>query len=202
MIPPEVMREMYWDAWFPMDEDGNLGFFRSSLRALLPIEGIHVSRSLARTLRSGKYHYTFNRCLERVVRECAKRPDKWLSEEIILSVIQAEKDGWAFSCEAWLGEELAGGVYGLLVGGSFTAESMFTIHTDAGKCALKTLVDRCRECGCEIFDCQFINPHTESLGAYEMSDEDFMNLFCQVRVKSLHTAIVPADQESCQNQPH
>lgn len=202
VIPASVMREMYWDAWFPMDENGDLNFYRSSLRALLPIEGIHVSRSLARTLRKDKYHFTFNRCLERVVRACSQRPETWLSEPIIKAVLEAEKDGWAYSCEAWLGDELAGGVYGFLIGTVFTAESMFTVHTDAGKCALKMLVDRCRECGCELFDCQFINPHTASLGAYELPDEDFMHLFCAARVKKLNKAIVPSDKESCQNQPN
>ena len=147
-------------------------------RTLLPITGLHVSRSLARTMRSGRYEIRFDTDLRGVMAGCARPDGTWITEELVETYTGLWPTAGVHCAEAWDEHGLAGGVYGLALGGAFFAESMFhrttpPIGTDAGKIALSALVDRCRAQGFAVFDVQLTTEHLLSLGAYELPLEGF-----------------------------
>lgn len=171
---PAILKRAYSQGLFPMEEDGTLYWVRPEKRALLPIEGIHVSRSLARTLRKGSFTITFDQAFEEVVKGCRDRPDTWIGDGFLEAYLDCHRQGWGHSCEAWFEGELVGGLYGLAVGGVFCAESKFSRRTDASKAALKAMVDHCRGLGFALFDIQILNPHTASLGGYEVGGRRYL----------------------------
>ena len=155
-------------------DDGTVAWFQPRRRALLPIEGIHVSHSLARTIRRHKFEVKFDSSFEQVMRSCLRPTDNWISEEFIQVYTQIHREGWGHCAECWADGELVGGVYGIALGACFCAESMFHRHTDASKVALWALVNKCRELGFKMVDAQIMNPHLASLGSFEISHEDYM----------------------------
>lgn len=152
-------------------------------RTLLPITGLRVSRSLARTLRSGRYEVRFDTDLLGVMRGCARPDGSWITPELVGVYTGLHPNGGVHCAEAWDEHGLAGGVYGLAVGGCFFAESMFhrrpsrdgsvPVGTDAGKIALAALVDRCRAMGFALVDTQLVTEHLLTLGAYTIPLEEF-----------------------------
>ena len=159
-----------------MDYCGNgteIGWFRPRRRALFPIEGIRVSRSLAKTIRNNTFQIKFDTDFEQVMRGCLRPNANWISERIIQTYCEIHRQGWAHCSETWKGGRLVGGVYGLAIGACFCAESMFHRETDASKVALWALVDKCRDLGFTLFDAQIMNPHLASLGAFEISDREY-----------------------------
>lgn len=158
------------------DEDGVVGWYSVRKRALFPITGIKVSRSLQKTIRKGKFQVRFDTAFEEVVRGCFRPEGNWLTEEFVSAYFECHRQGWAHSCEVWDGDRLVGGVYGLAIGTCFSAESMFHRVTDASKVALWATVEKCHELGFTVFDAQVMNPHLASLGAYEVSVEEFEHI--------------------------
>ena len=138
------------------------------LRGILPLDGFHVSRSLARRMRRGGYRATLNRDFAGVVTACADRDVTWINDTIFDLYLQLHDKGFAHSIELWDGARLIGGVYGVTLGGAFFGESMFSRATDASKIALAFLVDHLRATGFTLFDTQFITPHLATLGAVEI----------------------------------
>jgi leucyl/phenylalanyl-tRNA--protein transferase len=174
-LTPFLIRYGYRQGAFPMTiEDGTVAWFQPKRRALLPIEGIHVSHSLAKTIRQRKFDVTFDQAFEDVMRGCLRPAENWISEEFIQVYTQIHREGWAHSCECWADGELVGGTYGLALGACFSAESMFHRHTNASKVALWAMIDKCRELGFRIFDAQIMNSHLKSLGAFEISHAEYM----------------------------
>jgi leucyl/phenylalanyl-tRNA---protein transferase len=175
-LTPFLIRYGYRQGAFPMttDDDGTISWFQPKRRALLPIEGIHVSHSLAKRIRHEDFEITFDTSFEDVMRCCLRPTDNWISEEIIRVYTQIHHEGWAHSCECWIDGELCGGVYGLAIGGCFCAESMFYRRTDASKVALWAMVNKCKDLGFKVFDAQIMNDHLRSLGAYEISHQEYM----------------------------
>lgn len=172
----------YRKGWFPMaDRDGDVDWYTAPVRALFPISGVRVSRSLARKLRNGGFRVTFDRDFESVVRNCFRPRDNWLTEEFVVAYTEAHLEGWGHSCEVWKDGDLAGGIYGLAVGQSFSAESMFHRVTDASKVALWAMVEKCRSLGFKVFDAQIMNPHLASMGAFEVPEREFLGLLDQLR---------------------
>jgi leucyl/phenylalanyl-tRNA--protein transferase len=168
-LTPWLIRYAYERACFPMTmDDGEVEWFQPRVRCLFPIEGIHVSRSLERTIRKGIFEVRFDTDFEGVMRGCFRPDDNWLSEEFVRVYTEIHFQGWAHSCECWREGRLVGGVYGVALGSCFSAESMFHRETDASKVALWAMVNRCRELGFTIFDAQIMNPHLASLGAFEV----------------------------------
>ncbi len=161
-----------------MCEDGEHNWYSVKQRALLPIEGIHVSKSLAKFMKNHRFLVTFDQDLEGVMRGCM-RPETWISEEIIAGFLDGFQKGLVHSCEVWNGDRLVGGVYGIGIGLVFSAESMFHSETNASKIALWAMVNRCRELGFQTFDAQIMNPHLKSLGAYEVTSDQYMRLLRQ-----------------------
>lgn len=176
-LTPWLVRHAYEEGVFPMaDEDGEIGWYRPHRRCLFPIEGIRVSRSLAKTIRSGRFEVRFDTSFEQVMRGCLRPGDNWISEDIIRVYTAIHEEGWGHCGEVWLDGELVGGIYGLALGACFSAESMFHCVTDASKVALHAMVEKCRELGFKIFDAQVMNPHLASLGAYEIADHEYESL--------------------------
>ena len=175
-LTPYLIHYGYRQGAFPMTmEDGSVAWFQPRKRALFPIEGIHVSKSLAKLLRKGKFEITFDTCFEHVMRGCLRPSDNWISEEFVQVYTAIHREGWGHCAECWHDGQLVGGVYGIALGACFCAESMFHRCTDASKVALGAMVDKCRELGFQIFDAQIMNPHLASLGAYEISHEEYMD---------------------------
>jgi leucyl/phenylalanyl-tRNA--protein transferase len=176
-LTPWLIRYAYTQGAFPMTmEDGSVEWFRPARRALFPISGIKVSRSLARTIRQGKLEIRFDTQFEQVMRGCLRPRDNWISEDFIRVYTQIHREGWGHSAECWQEGELVGGVYGVALGGAFCAESMFHRRTDASKVALWALVERCRALGFVLFDAQIMNPHLASLGAFEVPDRVYRRM--------------------------
>lgn len=174
-LTPWLIRYAYEEGAFPMTmEDGEVEWFQPRRRALFPIEGIHVSRSLRKTIEKGVFEIKFDTAFEQVMRGCLRPDGNWISEDFIRVYTLIHHEGWGHCAECWLDGELVGGVYGVAIGACFCAESMFHRVTDASKVALWAMVNECREKGFEIFDAQIMNPHLRSLGAYEISHLEYM----------------------------
>lgn len=197
-LTPELIRSAYLYGAFPMGEPetGEVDFYIPKTRAVFPIEGIRVSRSLAKTLREGRFEVRFDTSFEGVMRGCLRPFDNWITEGLIACYLQIHREGWAHCCETWLEGSLVGGVYGLALGGCFCAESMFHRETDASKVALRALVNRCRELGFVLFDAQVMNPHLESLGAKPMSHRTYL-----AELKSATTILTSWDGYSSPGAP-
>lgn len=179
-LTPWMIRYGYLQGLFPMTmEDGEVGWFQPRRRCLFPIEGIHVSRSLAKTLRQRRFEIRFDTAFEQVMRGCLRPGDNWISETFIRTYTTIHHEGWGHCAEAYLDGELVGGVYGIAVGRIFCAESMFHRARDASKVALHAMVEHCRRSGYQVFDAQIMNPHLDSLGAYEISHRAYMQLVAQ-----------------------
>ena len=145
-------------------------------RAIIPIEGFHLSHSLRRTLRANRFTVTLDKAFADVVTACADREETWINADIERAVLALHRLGHAHSVEVWLGDELVGGLYGVKLGRAFFGESMFSRATDASKVALAWLVARLKAGGYTLLDCQFMTEHLASLGAVPISKEAYSAL--------------------------
>jgi leucyl/phenylalanyl-tRNA--protein transferase len=145
-----------------------------------------VSRRLRRTLRSGRFTFTVNRDFAGTIRGCADRDEgTWITPDMIRAYESLHALGHAHSVEVWQEEELAGGLYGVALGGLFAGESMFSRRRDASKAALVFLIERLRQRGFQLFDIQMVTEHTARLGAVEIPRAQYLArlrraLACQV----------------------
>ena len=175
-LTPEGVELAYRHGIFPMADErsGEVLWFRPDPRAILPLDGFHVSRSLARTIKRATFEIRVDTDFEGVMRGCADRPEgTWISERFVEVYAALHRAGKAHSVEAWREGRLVGGTYGLALGGAFMAESMFHRETDASKVALEALVARLREHGFILLDVQYVTPHLESLGAVEITRREY-----------------------------
>lgn len=147
-------------------------------RAILPLDGMYVSRRVQRRMRNGEFRVTFNEAFGKVIRACAKGPGRqggtWLTAEMIDAYTDLHTHGHAHSVEAWKDGKLVGGTYGVGIGGFFAAESMFYRSRDASKVALATLVEHLNQRGYQLLDVQQWTPHTGRLGVLEISRDDYL----------------------------
>jgi leucyl/phenylalanyl-tRNA---protein transferase len=183
MIPSDLLVSAYAGGWFPMAaEPGEIRWYSPDPRGIIPLESFHVPARLARVLRSGRFQIEIDRSFEAVIRACAEadRDDEdagtWIDDEIVESYCALHRAGLAHSVEAWQGGRLAGGVYGVAIGGAFFGESMFHHVTDASKVALAALVDRLRMRGYRLLDVQWVTPHLERFGAIEIPRRRYLKL--------------------------
>ena len=179
LSPPRLL-DAYRHGIFPWPiyaEDPML-WWSPDPRAILPLDGLHVSRRLRRSLRSGQFQVTCNQAFGQVLQGCAtaqdRLPDTWLNEEIIAAYIQMHSLGHAHSVEVWADGQLAGGTYGLAIGGLFAAESMFYEVRDASKVALAHLVAHLTARGYALLDVQQWTPHTGRLGVVEIPRAEYL----------------------------
>ncbi|UWR32178.1 leucyl/phenylalanyl-tRNA--protein transferase [Sulfitobacter sp. W027] len=171
-LTPEILLHGYSIGIFPMAEhrdDPEIFWVDPRRRGVMPLNGFHISRSLARAMRRSSFHHTINRDFGGVVAGCADRDDTWINAEIAALYAGLHRAGHAHSLEVWEGDALVGGVYGVTLGRAFFGESMFSRRTNASKMALAALVDRLRRGGFTLFDTQFLTDHLASLGAQEIS---------------------------------
>jgi leucyl/phenylalanyl-tRNA--protein transferase len=177
-----VLIAAYRQGYFPMGmEDGSIGWFSPDPRAILPLDAFHVPSRLARVLRRGTFEVRVDTAFTDVMRACADRRDEgtWISEEIVESYAALHRRGLAHSVEAWRGDELAGGLYGVSLGRAFFGESMFHRVTDASKVALVALVERLRAGGFLLLDTQWSTSHLATFGTCEVPRAEYLALLNQ-----------------------
>lgn len=170
-LTPEILLSAYAGGIFPMAEhrgDDELFWVDPRQRGVLPLDDFHISRSLAKTLRSGRFTVTYDVNFAGVVLGCADREETWINDMLFDLYTRLHHVRMARSIEIWEDGLLVGGVFGITIGGAFFGESMFSRRTDASKVALAYLVDRLNTGGFTLFDTQFITPHLATLGATEI----------------------------------
>ena len=175
-ITPDLLLRGYAMGIFPMSDgrdDPEIHWVDPRLRGILPLDGFHLSRSLARTIRSGRFRVTTDIAFDAVVTACADREETWISQRIQQLYVQLHAQGFAHSTEVWEEDKLVGGVYGVSLGAAFFGESMFSRVTDASKLALAYTTHRLRAGGFRLFDTQFLTPHLASLGGKEITRADY-----------------------------
>jgi leucyl/phenylalanyl-tRNA--protein transferase len=177
MIDPDLLLQGYRLGVFPMAmEDNSIEWFSPDPRAILPLEGFHLPHALRRLVRKRVFETTIDNAFSRVIEACAKREDTWINREIIESYTRLHEIGHAHSVEAWREGRLAGGLYGVVVGGAFFGESMFHRVTDASKIALVALVEHLRARKFALLDTQWLTPHLRQFGGVEISRNDYLRL--------------------------
>lgn len=154
-------------------DDPEIHWIDPRQRGVFPLDGFHISRSLARRIRRGGYKATVDTDFAGVVTSCAAREETWINAEIHSLYLDLHRMGHAHSQEIWQDGRLIGGVYGVVLGQAFFGESMFSAATDGSKLALAHLMARLRAGGFALFDTQFLTPHLASLGAIEIPRADY-----------------------------
>lgn len=170
-LTPDILLHGYSIGIFPMAEhrdDPDIFWVDPRRRGVLPLEGMHMSRSLRRRMRKPDVSVTLNAEFDLVLEACADRRETWINDEIASVYKRLHRLRHAHSLEVWYGDELAGGVYGVTLGTAFFGESMFSLARDGSKIALACLTAHLRNCGFTLFDTQFVTPHLLSLGAVEI----------------------------------
>ena len=177
MIDSALLIRAYRSGIFPMAmDDGEIGWFSPDPRGILPIESFSVPKRLARVMRHGRFEIASDRDFAGVMRACAERREEgtWINDEILESYIALHRLGHAHSVECWHRGQLAGGLYGVHLGGAFFGESMFHRVTDASKVALVALVERLKSRGFLLLDIQWVTPHLEQFGAVEIPRAEYL----------------------------
>lgn len=166
----------YAQGYFLMaDESGdNLGWYTSRERTLIPLDDrFRFPKSLRRIINQERFQIAVNRNFAAVVEGCADRETTWISDELKAIYFALHEAGWAYSFETWQGDELAGGILGIAIGGAFIGESMFYRIPDGSKVAMVKLVERLQSRQFVLFDAQMMNPHLERFGAYVVDDRQY-----------------------------
>lgn len=174
-LTPELILRAYRAGIFPMSEsadDPDIFWVSPQMRGVIPLDGLRISKSLAKTLRKHPYSVTVDRDFEATIEGCATagsdRDTTWINPVIRELYGELFAMGYCHTVEVYDGDELVGGLYGLAIGGAFFGESMFHRRTDASKIALVHLVERLTVGGYALLDTQFITDHLASLGAIEI----------------------------------
>ncbi|MEW6325763.1 MAG: leucyl/phenylalanyl-tRNA--protein transferase [Nitrospirota bacterium] len=184
-LTPEFLIHAYEHGFFPMgNEDGSIDWYWPDPRTVIELDRFHVPRRLARVIRQGRFEIAVDRDFDGVIRGCAGREETWITEPIVAAYRALHRMGRAHSLEAYRNGRLAGGIYGVSLGGAFMGESMFSGVTDASKVCLAALVDRLRERGYTLFDVQFLTPHLKRFGAVEIPREEYLK---RLRASLRHT---------------
>lgn len=183
-LSPETLLSAYMQGIFPMaHEDGRIYWYSPNPRAILPLDGLHVSQSLRRVLHRGAFDVRFDTDFAAVIAACAApapgREQTWISAELQRAYVDLHRLGFAHSVEAWQGAELVGGLYGVSIRGFFAGESMFSRRRDASKVALYYLVQHLRARDFQLLDTQFQTAHLMKMGAVEISRRRYLALLRQ-----------------------
>lgn len=184
-LSPEILVRAYAAGVFPMSEsrdDPTIFWVDPKLRGVIPLDGIHVSKSLKKTIKKNIFEIRTNTAFAEVIKECAvARVDStgavgetWINDEIIRAYNEMHQMGLAHSVECWFDNKLVGGLYGVSLRGAFCGESMFSNKTDASKVALVHLVARLKLGGFTLLDTQFLTEHLKTMGAVEISNREYL----------------------------
>jgi leucyl/phenylalanyl-tRNA---protein transferase len=178
-LDPRMLLRGYAAGIFPMADSrdaGDIFWVEPRNRAIIPLETFHLSRSLAKRVRSGRFTVTRDCAFHEVLLACAEREETWINQVIERATLGLHAVGHAHSIECWHEGRLVGGLYGVKLGRAFFGESMFSRMTDASKVALAWLVARLRVGHFSLLDCQFMTPHLASLGAMTVSRDRYVGL--------------------------
>ena len=191
-LKPERLLLAYRNGIFPWFSRGEpIMWWSPEPRCVLYPENLKVSTSLRQALRKGGYEVRFDTCFTDVIRHCSETKRKgqrgtWITKEMVEAYIRLHELGYAHSTEVFMGGELAGGLYGVAIGMTYSGESMFHLRPEASKIALYHLVQRLKDWKFPLIDCQVTNPHLLSLGAEEMPRKEFLTLLKKNRKKKGH----------------
>ncbi|WP_434733898.1 leucyl/phenylalanyl-tRNA--protein transferase [Rhizobium sp. YTUHZ044] len=179
-ITPDILLRAYSIGLFPMAEsadDPEIFWVEPELRGVLPLDDFHISKSLAKTVRRKPFDIRFDHAFDQVIAACAEetsgRPSTWINQTIRSLYSTLFEIGHAHTVEAWDGDQLVGGLYGVSLGSAFFGESMFSRRTDASKICLVHLVDRLREKGFTLLDTQFTTEHLKTFGAIDVPKAEY-----------------------------
>jgi len=182
-ITPEILLRAYAAGMFPMAEsadDPEVFWVQPKIRGIIPLDDFHVSKSLAKHIRQKPFDIRVNTAFDRVMRLCAEsteeRPTTWINPLILTLYGELHRMGYTHSVEAWEGEELVGGLYGVTLGSAFFGESMFSRRTDASKICLVHLVERLNDRGFTLLDTQFTTDHLKTFGAIDIPRREYEKL--------------------------
>jgi|SRR5579862_2887748 len=199
-LTPELLLRAYAAGIFPMAEasdDPELFWVDPVRRGILPLDGFHLPRRLARTLRANRFEISCDRDFVSVMRGCAEptseRPQTWINDEILSLYAALHEHGFAHSVEARFEGTLVGGLYGVTLGGAFFGESMFSRVSDASKVALAHLVAKLKSSGFCLLDTQFVTEHLQRFGAIEISRAQYRRLLAAALEKSARFPTEPLD---------
>jgi leucyl/phenylalanyl-tRNA--protein transferase len=180
-LTPEILLRAYAEGLFPMAErrgDPTLYWVSPEKRGVIPLDGFHVPRRLARTMRAGAFTFTADKAFRTVMEACAApapgREESWINDEILRLYTALHAGGHAHSIECWQKDRLVGGLYGVKLGAAFFGESMFSRERDASKAALVALVEGLKRGGFLLLDTQFITAHLARFGAVEIPREQYL----------------------------
>jgi len=183
LIPSDLLLLAYRNGIFPMSDgrdDPEVYWVEPRRRAIMPLDGFKLSKSLAKTIRQERFRVTCDTAFNRVIAACAEprpgHPESWISGRIMASYRALHLEGHAHSIECWHGSDLVGGLYGVGFDRVFCGESMFSRADDASKVALAWLVAVMKRGGGKLLDCQFITDHLASLGAVEITQDRYVTL--------------------------
>jgi leucyl/phenylalanyl-tRNA--protein transferase len=179
-ITPELLLRAYSIGMFPMSEsadDPELFWVEPDIRGIIPLDGFHVSKSLQKAIRKAPFDIRFDTAFDQVVEKCAEaaedRPSTWINQQIKDLYGALHRLGHAHSVEAFEGDELVGGLYGVTLGSAYFGESMFSRRTNASKICLVHLVERLRERGFTLLDTQFTTEHLKTFGAVDIPKAEY-----------------------------
>jgi leucyl/phenylalanyl-tRNA--protein transferase len=182
-ITPEILLRAYAAGLFTMAEsadDPDIYWVQPKIRGIIPLDGLHISKSLAKTVRRAPFDIRFDSDFPRVMEACAEptpdRPTTWINPMILMLYQELHRMGYAHSVEAWEGDELVGGLYGVTLGSAFFGESMFSRRTDASKICLVHLVERLNARGFTLLDTQFTTEHLKTMGAIDIPRKGYEKL--------------------------
>ncbi|MEZ2130331.1 MULTISPECIES: leucyl/phenylalanyl-tRNA--protein transferase [unclassified Sinorhizobium] len=182
-ITPEILLRAYSIGLFPMAEsadDPEIFWVEPELRGVIPLGDFHVSKSLAKAIRQKPFDVRFDTNFDGVIAACAEatsdRPSTWINQTIKGLYSTLHRMGHAHSVEAWEGEKLVGGLYGVSLGSAFFGESMFSRRTNASKICLVYLVERLQKKGFTLLDTQFTTEHLKTFGAIDVPKDDYARL--------------------------
>ena len=182
----EVLYNNYFEGYFPMaDELGEITWHAPVFRAVFSITNYKPKKSLKAYLKPEVFHWSINHAFEDVIRKCAlPRSDQngtWLTDELINAYIELHRQGYAHSIEVYKGKALVGGLYGVQIGSAFFGESMFSLVPNASKVAFHHLMQLLKANNYMLMDSQYLNDHTEMLGAVEIPNFIFTAILKQAR---------------------
>lgn len=179
-ITPELLLRAYSIGMFPMSEsadDPELFWVEPDIRGIIPLDDFHVSKNLQKAIRKAPFDIRFDTAFDQVVAKCAEaaddRPSTWINQTIRDLYSALHRLGHAHSVEAWEGDELVGGLYGVTLGSAYFGESMFSRRTNASKICLVHLVERLRERGFTLLDTQFTTEHLKTFGAVDIPKTEY-----------------------------
>ncbi len=186
LLTPDKMILMYSSGAFPMaDETGEINWYMPDVRTVIPLDSLHIPRSLKKFLLSANFEFRYDYNPIEVIKQCAQRESTWISDELIEAYKRLNSLGYIHSVEVFLKNILVGGLYGIGYLGAFFGESMFSKVPQASKCALAKLLERLREKEFVLLDVQYQTEHLKMFGAREIPFDEFSNMLLISRTKNI-----------------